>query len=106
MNRLRLLALCLSLALALPSCTKTCKEHIDCQDIETRPGLCLYHEGRGPYCAEPTPTCPSMFRWERFAEAEIAYKCVDPALIPKDAGADMVPPATDAAATTDGGSSP
>ena len=70
---------------------KTCVYDSDCYDWETRPGFCLRFEGMGPYCVVPTPTCPSMYRWAEFAGSDVHDRCVDPALIPKDAG------------TTDGG---
>ena len=70
-----------------------CMSAIVCTDAELRPGLCI-SDGRGPnrYCALPAEiVCPSKWRWDYTAPDDLYDLCVDPALIPKDAGADATP---------------
>jgi hypothetical protein len=59
-----------------------------CDADDGTPGRCLMAPDGKYYCARPANDCSSMLRWSVIAGEPYADECVDPALIPKDAGAD------------------
>ena len=50
-------------------------------------GLCVEAPNHFKYCALPAADCASMWRWSTVS-GDYSKQCLDPALVPRDAGAD------------------
>jgi hypothetical protein len=80
-----LFAVVLAACLDLPPIT--CTRDRSCLNKDEIDGICLAANNNVKYCAFPSADCPSMWRWGAYSD-DYTDKCVDPVLVPRDAGVD------------------